>query len=256
MKNSVGEFQTILVLGGRSDIGSAIAGRVATSFTKKIVLAGRNMTDVDADRLREAMQNRGSTIPEISCAEFDARDFSKHAEFFTSFAKEPLDLVIFAFGQLGEQNELFQHPVQAAELVSVNMTGVVSSALACATHLKQQGSGHMLFVSSVAGVRTRKSNFIYGASKSGMDAFAQGLGDELEDSGVRVTIVRPGFVHSSMTSDLDPAPFAASVESVAEAVAVGMRRGTRVIWVPNLLRYVFSILRVLPTPIWRRLPIN
>jgi len=255
MKNAVGEFQTILVLGGRSDIGMAIAARMATRFTKKVVLAGRNMTSTDVERFRQLLPGVAESM-EVSVREFDASDSASHAAFVDELDSGSLDLLIVAFGQLGVQEVFERDPVAAANLVSVNMAGVVSSSLACASRLEKQGSGHIVFLSSVAGIRPRKSNFVYGSTKAGMDAFAQGLADSLAPKGIDVTIVRPGFVHSTMTEGLEPAPFSATVEEVAERVFDGMRRGTRIIWAPGILRYVFAVLRILPTAVWRRLPIK
>lgn len=256
MKNAVGEFQRIVVLGGRSDIGRAIAVRMSTPFTRRIVLAGRSMVASDAEGFRNVLVDKGLTSIEVSVRQFDAADHGSHLKFFEELGPESVDLVIFAFGQLGRQVEIARDPVLASELVDVNMSGVVSSALACARVLGAQGSGHIVFISSVAGVRARKSNFVYGSTKAGMDVFAQGLADDLIDEGVRVTIVRPGFVHSSMTEGLDPAPFATTVDAVADRVVEGMRRGSGIIWVPGVLRYVFAILRVLPSAVWRRLPLK
>lgn len=256
MKNAVGEFQRILLLGGRSDIGSAIAARLSTQFTKQVVLAGRNMTPGDVDSFRRLLDIKGLDSTEIVTREFDAARPSTHVSFVEELGPETPDLVIVAFGQLGEQDELRGSPVDVADLVMINMAGVVSSCLALAPRLVAQGSGHILFLSSVAGVRARKSNFVYGSTKAGTDAFAQGLADDLVDKGIGVTIVRPGFVHSAMTRGREAAPFAVSVEDVASKVADGMRRGSAIIWVPGILRYVFAVMRILPTFVWRRLPIK
>ncbi len=256
MKNAIGEYQRILVLGGRSDIGLAVAARLSSPFTKEVLLAGRKMTQEDVENFRHRLADRNLASIEVSCHEFDAVDHSSHTSVVQGLGTSSIDLVIVAFGQLGDQEELHSHPAAAADLVSVNMGGVVSASLACALKLESQGSGHMVFLSSVAGVRARKSNYIYGSTKAGMDAFAQGLADDLVSKGVVVTIVRPGFVHSAMTAGMKAAPFATTVEDVAERVADGMRRGSSVIWAPGVLRYVFALLRILPTAVWRRLPIN
>lgn len=256
MENAVGEYQNIVLLGGRSEIGAAIASRVASPFTKHIVLAGRNMTSVDVVSFEERLAKKGLGSITVSAQHFDAVDASSHTSFFENLGLGSIDLVIVAFGRLGVQDEMRGDPALAAELTAVNMAGVMSSGLACASSMERQGHGHIVFVSSVAGVRVRRSNFIYGATKAGMDAFAQGLGDDLAASGVKVTIVRPGFVRTAMTRGLEPAPLAVDPETVADRVAEGMRKGARVIWAPGILRIVFALFKILPTPIWRRLPIN
>ena len=111
-------------------------------------------------------------------------------------------------------------------------------------------------LSSVAGERVRKANPVYGGTKAGIDGFAQGLGDGLAADGVHLMVVRPGFVHSAMTQGLQAAPFATTPEKVAEATARGLRGRRRTVWAPGILRVVFSVLRHVPGPVWRRLPIN
>ena len=111
-------------------------------------------------------------------------------------------------------------------------------------------------LSSVAGERVRRANFVYGSSKAGLDAFAQGLGDSLAGSGASVLVVRPGFVASSMTAGLDPAPMSTTPDAVAAAVVKGLRAGRRTIWVPGALRFVFAVFRHLPGPVWRRMPLR
>jgi decaprenylphospho-beta-D-erythro-pentofuranosid-2-ulose 2-reductase len=116
-----------------------------------------------------------------------------------------------------------------------------------------QGHGTIVVLSSVAGERVRASNFVYGASKAGLDGFAQGLGDSLRGTGVEVLVVRPGFVHTRMTAGLDAAPLATTPEAVAKAVVEGLARGSHTVWVPAALRFVMIALRHLPRPIFRRL---
>ena len=110
-------------------------------------------------------------------------------------------------------------------------------------------------LSSVAAERPRAGKAIYGAAKAGLDALAQGLADAVRGSGVRVLVVRPGFVSTRMTAGLNPAPFATTAEAVAAATVAALgRQGAHDLgaWV---LRYVFAVLRHLPRPIFRRLPL-
>ena len=141
-------------------------------------------------------------------------------------------------------------------MVHVNYTGAVSVGLAVAAQFRRQGHGKLVVLSSVAGERVRKANFVYGSSKAALDAFAQGLGDSLAGSGASVLVVRPGFVHSRMTQGMKAAPFATTPTAVAKATAAALRSGKRTIWVPGTLRPVFSIFRHLPGWAWRRLPLG
>jgi decaprenylphospho-beta-D-erythro-pentofuranosid-2-ulose 2-reductase len=130
----------------------------------------------------------------------------------------------------------------------------VSAGLAAARQLKAQGHGTLVVLSSVAGERVRRANFIYGSSKAGLDGFAQGLGDALAGSGARVMIVRPGFVRTKMTEGLPAAPLSATADAVADATVKGLAGGRAVVWVPALLRPVFMVFRHLPRVVWRKLP--
>lgn len=244
--NAFDQPQTILVLGGRSDIAHAIVRELASPALTTVVLAHRGGEPVEIAGLPDTTA--------VHCVAFDATDHASHAGFIGSVAAEhgDLDVVIQAFGQLGGP-EVNSDPIAAGHLVDVNVTGAVSSGLAVAGRLREQGHGVLVVLSSVAGVRTRPSNFVYGATKAGQDAFATGLGHALVGSGARVMTVRPGFVRSAMTEGLDEAPFACDPSDVAEAVAAGLRSRKTVVWAPGVLRYVFAILRIVPGFVWRRL---
>ena len=120
----------------------------------------------------------------------------------------------------------------AVDIAAVNYVGSVSVAVPLAQRMRAQGHGTIVALSSVAGERARRSNFVYGSSKAGMDAFFQGLGDSLVGSGVRVMIVRPGFVHTKMTDGMDAAPLSTTPEAVADAIVHGLARGRETVWVP------------------------
>lgn len=251
MENALGEAQTIVLLGGSSDIGRAIVARLVTAATRTVILAGRRPDDLsDGELARPGL--------EVEKVAFDAADAASHEAFVRQLVERhgDLDVVVVAFGQLADQAELDDDPARAAELVHVNYTGAVSVGLAVAAQFRRQGHGQLVVLSSVAGERVRKANFVYGSSKAGLDGFAQGLGDALVGSGARVLVVRPGFVHSKMTAGAPPAPLATTPDAVAVATVAALRTGKRTVWVPGALRPMFSVLRHLPGPIWRRLPIN
>ena len=246
MNNAVQQPQTILVLGGRSDIARAIVAELASPALRRVILGVR--APVAADTVGFDVGDA-----EVVAVDFDAADPASHAALVERVAAEhgDLDIVLQAFGQLGAPG--LDDPVAAADLATVNYVGAVSSGLAVAEHLRRQGHGTLVVLSSVAGVRTRASNFVYGSTKAGQDAFATGLSHSLHGSGARVMTVRPGFVRSSMTEGLQEAPFSVDPDDVAAAVVSGLRRGSDVVWAPGILRLVFGLLRFAPGFVWRKL---
>jgi decaprenylphospho-beta-D-erythro-pentofuranosid-2-ulose 2-reductase len=250
VKNALGEPQTVVLLGGTSDIGLAIVRALVSPATRTVVLAARRPESVDVSAL-----DIGGRDVAIDVIPFDAVDTTSHQSLIDDLAARhgDLDVVIVAFGQLGEQADLDRDAAAAAALVQVNFAGAVSASMATAARFREQGHGQLVVLSSVAGERVRKANFVYGSTKAGLDGFAQGLGDSLAGTGASVLIVRPGFVHSSMTAGMKAAPLATTPEAVAAATVDALRSGRRIVWVPGILRVVFSVFRHLPGPIWRRM---
>jgi decaprenylphospho-beta-D-erythro-pentofuranosid-2-ulose 2-reductase len=242
--------QSLLVLGGTSEIGLATARRLVRDRTRKVVLAARDTARAEAaaDELRQL----GADVAVVA---FDARDFASHPGFVDSLFAEhgDLDCAVLAFGVLGDQERLATDAAAAVEAVEANYVGAVSVCIPLAERMRRQGHGTIVVLSSVAAERARKSNFVYGSSKAGLDAFAQGLGDRLHASGVRVMVVRPGFVRTKMTAGLEDAPMSTDPDAVAESVADGLRTGAHTVWTPAPLRAVMSAVRHLPRPIFRRL---
>ncbi len=253
MKDAVGAVQSVLVVGGGSEIGLAIARELTGHRARTIVLAGRHPErfDMAAAELRKAGATRVETLP------FDATDFATHTAFVDRAFRlvGDIDLVVIAFGLLGDAAVAERDPAAAVEIVQTNYTGVVSVAIPLAERLRTQGHGTLLLLSSVAGERVRKANFVYGSSKAGADGFFQGLGDRLVGSGVRVMIVRPGFVRTKMTAGMPDAPMTTTPEVVATAVSAALTRNREIVWVPGPLRWVMTAVRHLPRPLFRRLPV-
>ena len=250
MRDATGSVQSVLVLGGTSEIGLATVRRLVRERARRVVLAVRDISG--AETAASEIRGLGAQVELVA---FDALDFGSHGAFvddvFDRFGD--IDLALVAWGVLGDQERLARDHDAAVEAVQVNYTGVVSVSIPLVERLRRQGHGTIVYLSSVAGERARASNFVYGSTKAGMDAFAQGLGDSLADSGVRVMVVRPGFVRTKMTEGLDPAPLSTDADSVADAIADGLRRNAHTVWAPAPLRVVMSGLRHLPRPIFRKL---
>ena len=249
MRDAVGNVQSVMVLGGGSEIAAATVDLLVAGRCRTVVLAVRDVAKVAP--LVERFASAGATT--VEAVEFDGADPSTHAEFMaTTFERfGDIDLVISAFGILGTQGDLEADPASAAELINVNLGGQISALLATINEMKRQGHGQIAVLSSVAGERVRPSNAVYGASKAGLDGFAQAMNDSLAKSGVQITVVRPGFVHTKMTEGLEKAPFSTTPEAVANDIVDGLAKGSAVVWSPGIVRWVFVVMRHLPRPIWR-----
>lgn len=251
MKDALGAVQSVLVLGGGSDIGLATVRALVAERTRTVILAARDPAKLAA----QAESLRAAGAQTVEAIAFDADDTSSHERAIgEAFGRHgDIDVVLVTFGVLGDQEELKRDPAAAVAHVETNFTGAVSALLVSARHLREQGHGELVVLSSVAGERARRSNFVYGASKAGLDAFAQGLGDELAGEGVRVMVVRPGMVRTKMTEGMEEVPFTTTPDKVAAEIVKGLRRGSHTVWAPPLLRFVFAGLRHLPRPVFRRL---
>jgi decaprenylphospho-beta-D-erythro-pentofuranosid-2-ulose 2-reductase len=243
---TLGRPARILLLGGTSEIGLAALAALRAPADTEVLLAGR-----DEQRLTAA----GKDLPyQIRTLPFDATALGTHEALMeAAFAGGEVDLVICATGILVPQDVLDGDPLQAGLLVETNFTGHVTTALAASARLRRQGHGVIVILSSIAAVRPRKANLVYGATKAGLDAFGRGLADSLHGSGVRVLLVRPGFVTGRMTEGMPPAPFATTPAQVGAAIAAALASGAAVVWVPPVLRIMAVALRLIPRPLWRRL---
>jgi len=250
MFDAVGNPQSILLLGGTSEIGLAVVEAFASDRPMRVVLAARESERLDAARARlEKLGYAVETLP------FDARELDTHSDVVRkAFASGDIDVAVVAFGLLGDNEQAWTDVAAAVELATVNYTAAVSVGVALAERMKAQGHGSLVALSSVAGERARRANFVYGSTKAGLDAFYTGLTEAVREFGVRVTVVRPGFVHTKMTEGRTPAPFSTTPEAVAAVVVDAVRTSKELVWAPAKLRPVMSVLRHLPRSVFRRLP--
>jgi short-subunit dehydrogenase len=239
------------VFGGRSEIGLEVAVRLAPGAT--VILAARRSGELAAE---VAMLNAAGAAAVHTC-EFDADDLASHATTVAAIVAEhgAIGTAVLAFGILGDQARAEHDAAHAAAIVHTDFTAQVSLLTVLADTMRQARSGALVVFSSVAGARVRRANYVYGAAKAGLDGFAAGLTDALHGAGVRVVLVRPGFVIGRMTEGMSPAPLSSTPAEVADATvrALGRRRSVA-IWVPGRLALLVFVLRLLPRPVWRRLP--
>ena len=241
---------SILILGGRSEIGIELARRLAPGAT--LVLAARN-----ADRLDEQVARlEAAGAAAVHSREFDADDLASHGRLVASVVDDygPIHTAVLAFGILGDQARAEVDAAHAVAVVHTDYVAQVSMLTHLAAAMRTAGRGSLVVFSSVAGVRVRRANYVYGSAKAGLDGFASGLADALHGTGVRLLIARPGFVIGRMTEGMRPAPLSSTPEQVAKATARALAKGRRAVWIPWALRPMFFVMRLLPQFVWRRMP--
>ncbi len=240
----------VVVFGGRSEIGLELADRLAQGAV--VVLAAR-----DSSRLTEQVTAlRAAGAAAVHTVEFDADELSSHEplvhELVARFGAPRI--AVLAFGVLGDQSRAETDPAHASAIVHTDYVAQVSLLTSLAVVMRAAGTGALVVFSSVAGARVRRANYVYGSAKAGLDGFANGLTDALHGSGVRLLIVRPGFVIGRMTDGMSPAPFSSTPAQVADAAARALRKGSATVWVPWALQPLFFGMRLLPRAVWRRMP--
>jgi decaprenylphospho-beta-D-erythro-pentofuranosid-2-ulose 2-reductase len=241
----------VVVVGGTSEIAMAIVRELQSSAPREVVLIGRDPGGLE--RAAEELITAG--CPSVSVLELDALHTESHERIVEEAFNRlgGVDIAILAVGVLGERGGLPNDVGGAIEVLQVNVVGAGSLLIQLARRLRDGGGGALVVLSSVAAERPRRGNVVYGASKSALDSLAQGLGDALYDDGVRVLVVRPGFVHTRMTRGLDPAPLATTAEGVAHAVVRGLGREAHTVWAPQSLRWLMFTARMLPRALFRRM---
>jgi decaprenylphospho-beta-D-erythro-pentofuranosid-2-ulose 2-reductase len=243
MLNGVGEFQRILVLGGKSEIALSILELLPVAQDVEILLCGRN---IKLNQLPVSLNKFDVHQIEVDFTDIE----SSKCELMKVFDSGDIDLVIFAYAILGDENlqldsKLFEDVLNTNFYSQAILFNKVYSNLVLQKH------GQILLISSVAGMRPRRRNFVYGLSKFGVDFFAQGLQKTSYQNNVFITILRPGFVHTKMTKNMPPAPFATDRTVVAKIASKALLKKKRMVYAPRILKLVMLVLRLLPERIFK-----
>ncbi len=251
--DAVGNPQTILLLGGTSEIGLAICERYLQNTRARIVLAAM---PGDPGRDAAVAQMKAAGARSVEMIDFEALDADSHPKMIDQvFAGGDVDVAIVAFGVLGDAEELWQNQRKAVQAAEINYTAAVSVGVLLAEKMRAQGFGQIIAMSTVAGERVRRSNFVYGSTKSGLDGFYLGLSEALREYGVHGLVVRPGQVRTRMSAHIKEAPLTVDKEYVANLAVTAAAKGKELVWAPAAFRYVMMVLRHIPRAIFRRLPI-
>jgi decaprenylphospho-beta-D-erythro-pentofuranosid-2-ulose 2-reductase len=255
MKNGLGVPQNIVLFGGTSDIGCEIVRRMIQPGVANIVLVSR---DIDSAETRWNTLLGDESQVNVHHVRFDGADAGSMVDVVKGIVDEvgDIDVVVVAHALLGSDSDFLKDPVAAASVTTVNFGATMVLLLALGERMKQQGYGRICLLSSVAGMRVRWSNAVYGSTKAGIDGFALALDGELRRHGASLLVVRPGFVSTKMTAGMKKAPLATTPEAVASATVKAIGGNGTVLWTPSAFRFIFGVFRLLPESLWRRLPLG
>lgn len=237
---------SVLIIGGKSDIGLALAHRFAAAG-HPVQLAARRTDIMAADKADIELRHG----VEVSLHQIDILEPASFASFADGLPILP-DIAVCVVGLLGDQ-AVAEIDLDAAMLVMrSNYEGPALLTGLLANRFEARGSGTLIGISSVAGDRGRASNYVYGSAKAGYTAFLSGLRNRLAKKGVHVLTVLPGFVRTRMTANLDlPARLTAEPPAVADAIYKAAERRRDVIYVKPVWRLVMAVIRALPERLFK-----
>ncbi len=243
---------TILIIGATSTIAHATA-RLFAAEGARFFLVGRSVSKLDA--VRDDLLVCGAT--DAGTFALDLTDLDGHAAMLDAATTTlgTLDMVLIAHGSLSDQAACEASVAKTMEEWAVNCTSVIALLTPLANLMERQRRGTIAVMSSIAGDRGRKSLYVYGAAKAALNTFLAGLRGRLSAANVAVVTIKPGFVDTPMTAHLPKNLLFASPERVAQDVHRAMTRGAAVVYTPWFWRYIMLLLRAIPDPIFRKLPI-
>jgi short-subunit dehydrogenase len=242
---------TVLILGASSGIGRAVAEEFARRG-QGVLLAGRDAVELDA--VAQDLALRGK-VP-ASRILVDALAFDTHAAFLEECrraSRDSLTGAVVCVGDLGNQAVAEKDPREGRRILETNLVGVISLLDVLAGYFESRKGGFLCALSSVAGERGRRSNYVYGAAKAGLTVYLQGLRSRLHASGVRVVTIKAGFVDTRMTWGRPGMFLVASPARAARGIADAVEKGRDVVYVPGFWRPVMALVRALPERIGKRM---
>lgn len=238
----------VLVLGAKSDIAKALALKYAMNGYD-LYLAARNCVELE----EFANDIKVRTQRTVSLVELDILDFESHQSVYNKLQHRPLG-VISAIGYLKDQQTSQSSLSEVRCILDTNYTGIVSFLSIVANDFQECKQGFIIGISSVAGDRGRKSNYLYGSAKAGLTAFLSGLRNRLHSAGVQVLTVKPGFVETKMTENMNlPKALTAQPELVAKDIYEAQVKGYNVVYTKWIWRYIMFFIKLVPEKIFKGL---
>lgn len=240
----------VLIIGAKSDIAKETA-RVYAKNGYDLYLAGRDINSLDG--LAKDINIRSNVKVELK--ELDLTKFETHQDFYNNLEEKPLGVVVVA-GYMADQKECENDWNKTLNTINVNYSGVVSILNIATNEMEKERRGFIVGVSSVAGDRGRKANYIYGSAKAAFSAYLSGLRNRLFERGVQVLTVKPGFVNTKMTEGMDlPEKLTAQPEDVANDIFNAQQKGKDVLYTKSIWRFVMLIIKHIPEFMFKKMSI-
>ena len=250
MDDGLGRPQTVLVLGGTSQIGGAIAEALLAA-AGAVVLAGRDLATLD--RAGAALTRPGRRVETMHYDATAPADATVDLLAAAAARVGDLDIIVLCVGVLTDEALIGDDTAAAEGSLRTNLLGPMVAVHAAVQRLRAQGHGTLVVLSSVAAVRTRPGLLTYGVAKAALDIYARRIGAAARGSGARVLVVRPGHVRTRMTAGLPEPPFTTDERHVAARVRAALNRRSSLVYAPAVLRPVMTVLGLLPEAVYRRL---
>ena len=235
----------VLIVGATAGIAVELAREFARHGSHLILAArdGEELARIAADaRVRGA---------HVETREFGALDYDSHADFWRGCGD--VDGVICCFGILPDEERARHDWELCQQLLEINFNANISLLNLVANTFEKRRSGFIGVLSSVAGDRARRGNYLYSCTKSGLSAYVEGLRARLFPAGVSVTTIKPGPVDTGMTFGMEQLPLLAPPDAVARDIYRGLRRGADVVYTPGIWRAVMFVMKIVPGFVWKRL---
>ena len=240
----------ILVLGAYSGIAHGLSKTWAADG-HEFFLVGRR--DSELQRVARDLSARGASVTETFVADLQESKATGEAIQASLKVLDQIDIVIVAYGILPVQSKDNVDESRAQRIIAINFTSVVTALITLSRILKKQGHGKIILLSSVAGLRGRASNYLYGSTKAALNAYASGMRADLHSVGIKVITVLPGFVRSAMTAHLPDSPLFIDSDKAGQLIRKRADQNRDVIYVPGFWRIIMTVIRLIPEAIFKRL---
>jgi short-subunit dehydrogenase len=240
----------ILVLGATSGIAEATC-RIWASQGASLFLVARSAEKLAA--VAADLRARGASLVDTAVADLD--DTDRHPALLAHAVNSlaGLDVAYLAHGVLGDQTRAEQDFNTTAHIFHTNLIAPISLITWLANFFVERRGGTIAVLSSVAGDRGRKSNYVYGSSKAGLSAFLDGLRNRVDREGVNILTIKPGPTRTAMTSGMKGSEKFADVNAVAKAIVTAVDKRMDTLYVPFQWQPIMFVIRHIPERVFKKL---